>query len=160
MEGPDERQMIADLNGAPYILGESRGRWGRPEKPVLNWPTMIFWVSAAPREKGPDRFFLGLNCEGYPVRSPTGGFCDPDKGDILAADKWPKGTNRVADVFQFGWRNGAALYHPQDRVTWDAHPQAEWRQKYASLAWTRDHTIADYLQMVHELLNSSEYIGV
>ncbi|MGD9721494.1 MAG: hypothetical protein AB7O59_09820 [Pirellulales bacterium] len=158
MEHPEARQLAADLEAPPYLLGEGRGRWGRTSQPTSEWPIVFFWVQAGEREKGPDRFGLRLDCAGYATRSPTGGFWDLDKNEMLPEAKWPKGTNRVEDVFKFGWRGGTALYHPFDRVTWDAHPN--WPQQYASLAWTRDHTIADYLRMVHELLNCSEYRGV
>jgi hypothetical protein len=159
MDAPDERQMHADLRAAPFLVGQSKGRWGRVVvEPPPEWPVMLFSVAAAKRENAPDRFYLRLDCAGYPARSPTGGFWDPQTKDTLAAAKWPKGTKRVADVFKHGWRDGKALYHPFDRVTWDAHP--DWPQQYKHLTWTRDHTIVDFLLMVHGLLNSSEYTGV
>jgi hypothetical protein len=158
VEGPDERQMKADLEDTPFLIGQDKYRWGRVESPLPAWPKMLFWVAAPKREKGPERYYLKLDCAGYPARPPTGGLWDPQTKLTLTADKWPKGTKRVEDVFKFGWRNGEALYHPLDRVSWDAHP--DWPAKYQSLAWTRNHTIVDFLLMVHGLLNSSEYTGV
>ena len=157
MISPAQRQMNVDLEDTPFLIGHEKGRWGRVESPVPDWPTMLFWVTPAKRQTGPERFYLKLDCDGYPTRSPTGGLWDLSMQSTLVQDKWPKGTNRVEDVFKFGWRNGLALYHPLDRVSWDAHP--EWPGKYQSLAWSRDHTIVDFLLMVHGLLNSSEYTG-
>src|ERR1700730_9471473 len=111
MEGPDERQMHADLCAASFLIGQSKGRWGRVAvEPAPKWPMMHFWIGAAKRKDAPDRFYLRLDCAGYPTRPPTGGFWDPETKDTLAAAKWPKGIKRVEDVFKYGWRDGKALY--------------------------------------------------
>lgn len=158
MEQPDERQMLADLEDAPFLIGQSLGRWGRIEVPVPPWPTMIFWVAAAERVNSPRRFYLRLDCAGYRIESPTGTFWDPGTKEMLAHCLWPKGIGRVKAVFRVDWEGGTRLYHPFDRISMQKH--SNWSREYPHLVWTRDHSIADYLAVIHGLLNSKEYTGV
>jgi hypothetical protein len=103
MDGPDERQMLADLEGASFLSGNANGWWGRGEKPVLDWPTMLFWIAAADRLGAPARFHLKLECQGYPTAAPTGTFWDPENQQQLGASNWPKVTGQVLAVFNHGW---------------------------------------------------------
>jgi hypothetical protein len=153
MEGLDEKQMKHDLLSAEFTAGEAKGRWGRVAAPASPWPYMLFWIAPAKRANGPDRFIFRIDCKGYPIQSPTGGPWDLGTNAILAADKWPKGNGRIADVF----KHGASLYHPYDRVPMATHP--EWKTAHPRLIWTRDNTITDYLYAFHRLLNTSEYHG-
>jgi hypothetical protein len=161
MTEPDRRAMEIDLAGASFLSGVASSWWGHVEEPVPEWPHMLFWVAAAKRDKGPARFYLKLDCKGYPAVSPTGTLWDPETKQLLAATKWPKGTGQVHAVFQSAWENGSALYHPLDRVSMGKHLTAtnDWRVKYPGHVWKGDRNVTRYLTMVHRLLNSSEYTG-
>ncbi len=155
---PDERQMVADLQGASFLSGFANGWWGRVEEPVPTWPAMLFWVVAVARPSAPDQFHLRVDCRNYPTEAPTGTFWDLATGEQLAAAKWPKGTGQVEAVFKPGWESGRALYHPLDRVAMQGH--SDWPGKYPGYVWKGDRNITRYLTMVHKLLQSSEYTGV
>ncbi len=53
------------------------------------------------------------------------------------------------------------IYHPLDggSAAAAAHPR-KWPQQYRGIAWNPRRTFVDYLEMVHELLNSEGYTGV
>jgi hypothetical protein len=155
---PAERLMLADLAGPSFLSGAAEGWWGRVQEPVLAWPAMLFWVAAAPRPRGPERFVLRLDCGDYPTVSPTGAFWNLKAGEPLAPAQWPKGTGQVEAVFKSGWESGRALYHPLDRVSMQKH--ADWPAKYPAYVWRGERNVTRYLAMVHRLLQSSEYTGV
>ncbi len=158
---PDEAALLADVSGGPYLIGVADNRWGLAEtatrKAAITWPHVTFWIAASARPGAPDRYFLRLNCAGYPTQPPTGSFCEPDGDRVLAHARWPKGRDRVAAVFRTDWQGGSALYHPYDGVSLRQH--ADWPQKYPSLVWTSDHTIAHVLDEYQRLLSSDEYLG-
>ena len=74
--------------------------------------------------------------------------------------KRPKGRpdSRVAKVFRTDWESGKAFYHPYDRMAAKGH--TDWPKDQPSLIWDSDHTIVDYLEEIHSLLNSGDYIGL
>jgi hypothetical protein len=100
-----------------------------------------------------------LDLAGYRSVPPTGTFYDPVTEARLANDKRPKATgdSRFAKVFRTDWSGGSAFYHPYDRVAASGH--TEWPRTQAHLIWTHAHTIADYLQEFHALLNCGDYLG-
>ncbi len=108
MTEPDKRAMETDLTGTSFLSGVANGWWDHVEDSAPDWPTMIFWVAAAKRDKAPDRFYLKLNCKNYPTDSPTGTFWDPETKEQLAGRKWPKGSGQVSAVFNPTWENGVA----------------------------------------------------
>ena len=55
------------------------------------WPSVYFWMAAAPRTGAPDRYYVALNLSGYRSVPPTGPFWDPVKKQVLERGKWPKG---------------------------------------------------------------------
>lgn len=120
----------------------------------------ILWVQTAPRAEAPDRFYLQLDLEGYRTVSPTGTFWDPSTEASLAHDKRPKGKidSRCAKVFRTDWEGGRAFYHPYDRLAAAGHQQ--WTTEQPSLIWDCAHTIVDYLEEIHSLLNSGDYLGL
>ena len=164
MDKPDQRLFAADLDSAEFRAGALKGYWGLagtevlPEQP--GWPVRIIRVQSAAREGAPDRFFLRLDLEGYRTASPTGTFWDLNTGAALVAEKRPKGKkdSRCAKVFRTDWEGGQAFYHPYDRVAATGHPQ--WITEQPSLIWDSNHTIVDYLEEIHSLLNTGDYLGI
>lgn len=131
-----------------------------PEQPA--WAVRILWMAAAPRTNAPERFYVQLDLSGYRSASPTGTFWDPNTKSILEICKRPKGKpdSRFARVFRTdNWpHSGSAFYHPYDRVAAKDHTQ--WPKEQPHLIWDSNHTIVDYLEEFHSLLNSGDYIGV
>ena len=164
MDQPDQRLFEEDLLSAEFLAGMAKGVWGLPSLEVLpenlEWPKRILWIAAAARPNAPARFYILLNAAGYRSVPPTGTLWDSTTKSLLDHDKRPKGKadSRFAKVFRTDWENGSAFYHPYDRVAAQSHPQ--WAKEQPHLVWTDEHTIVDYLQEFHSLLNCGDYLGV
>ena len=164
MEKPDERLFEDDLRSAEFRAGVLKGFWDLaglgvlPE--ALAWPTRILWMEAAARANAPDRFYIQLDLSGYRAAAPTGTFWDPANRSVLDFSKRPKGKpeSRCAKVFRTDWQSGSAFYHPYDRVAAQGHPG--WAAEQPHCIWTSNHTIVDYLEEFHSLLNGGDYIGI
>lgn len=164
MDKPDQRLFEEDLLSAEFRAGAAKGFWGVagsdlvPEQP--QWPKRALWIAAAARPNAPQRYYVLLDLAGYRSVPPTGAFWDVTTKAALEPPKRPKGSldSRFAKVFRTDWNNGTAFYHPYDRVAAQGHP--EWLKTQPHLIWTDGHTIVDYLQEVHSLLNCGDYLGV
>ena len=149
MSAPDERAFEADVAKPAFRLGQAEGRW-RLLKTV--WPFVFMSVTA----KDGRAFTLRFNCAGYPQTPPTAGPWDINRNAVLAIDRWPRGVSgRVKAVFRPDWKNGAALYLPCDRESIAGHPN--WRTEMPSKIWRPADGILQYLELVHELLQSRDY---
>jgi hypothetical protein len=163
---PDQRLFEADLQLAEYRNGVAKGLWDQligdalPE--ATAWPSVYFWMAAAPRIGTPGRYYVALNLSGYRSVPPTGPFWDPVTKQRLDFAKWPKGKpeSRFATVFRTeGFSaQGKAFYHPYDRAPVSDHPQ--WKTEQPHLVWTSSHTIVDYLEEFQSLLMSGDYLGI
>jgi hypothetical protein len=164
VDKPDQRLFEADLASAEFRAGALKGYWGvagtddLPEPPA--WPARILWVAAAPRSGAPDRYFLRLDLADYRSVPPTGTFWDLTTDAMLEVDKRPKGRadSRVAKVFRTDWEGGRGFYHPYDRLAAAGHPK--WVTEQPSLIWDSKHTIIDFLEEIHSLLTSGDYLGL
>jgi hypothetical protein len=164
MEKPDQRLLEADLLSAEFRTGVVKEYWNLagtdvlPEQP--EWPNRVFWIAAAPRPNAPARFYVHLDLAGYRSVPPTGTFWNPVTKSTLDFSLRPKGKadSRVAKVFRTDWENGRAFYHPYDRLAAQGH--TDWPKDQPHLLWTINHTIVDYLQEIHTLLNHGDYIGI
>lgn len=149
MIGPDQRAFEADVAKAAFRLGVAEGRW---RLAALAWPFAFIGVVA----KDGREYVLRLNCAGYPQVAPTGGPWDLLAGRILAFDLWPRGRGgRVSAVFRTDWKGGAALYLPCDRESLVGHEN--WRRDTPSKIWRPADGVVQYLELVHELLQSRDY---
>jgi hypothetical protein len=147
---PDERAFRADVVKATFRLGERERRWRLVE---ITWPYALIGVTA----KDNREYVLRFNGEGYPQIPPTAGPWDIERNAILAFDRWPRSTGgRVASVFRTGWKGGSALYLPCDRESIRGHDN--WRNEMPSKIWDPAKGIIHYLELVHELLNSADYV--
>jgi hypothetical protein len=146
---PDQRAFEADLGKPAFRLGVVQGRWRHM---TTQWPFVLFAVMA----RDGTEHVLRLNCGGFPDAPPTGGPWDPQVNTILAFDRWPRGRGgRLSAVFRTDWQGGTALYLPCDRVSIAGHPN--WRSEMPSKIWRPCDGITQYLELVHELLNCSDY---
>ncbi len=150
MTAPDERAFRADVAKAAFRLGELEARW---RLVGIVWPYALIGVTA----KDGCEYVLRFNCEGYPQSPPTAGPWDLERNAILAFDRWPHSNGgRVASVFRTGWKGGSALYLPCDRESIRGHDN--WRNEMPSKIWDPAKGIIHYLELVHELLNSADYV--
>ena len=149
MIGPDQRAFEVDVAQAAFRLGQMEGRWHLIS---AVWPFAFFGVVA----KDDREIVLRLNCAGYPQAAPTGGPWDMKTNRVLSFDLWPRGHGgRVSAVFRTDWKNGSALYLPCDRASLVGHDN--WYHEMPSKIWRPDDGIIQYLELVHELLQSRDY---
>lgn len=149
MAAPDERALQADIAKPSFRLGEMDERWRLIK---VEWPYLFVSV----RAKDGEDFTLRLDCLGYPQSPPTGGPWDIEKNAVLEHTNWPRSNGgRVGAVFNPGWKAGTALYLPCDRESIVGHDN--WRQEMPSKIWRPEDGIVQYLELVHELLNSRDY---
>lgn len=149
MISPDQRAFEVDVAKATFRLGVAEGRWRLIE---VVWPFVFISIAA----KDGLEFVLRFNCAGYPQTPPTGGPWDRDLNQTLAFNLWPQGQGgRVSAVFRHDWKNGTALYLPCDRESFAGHEN--WRHEMPSKIWRPTDGIVQYLELVHELLQSRDY---
>jgi hypothetical protein len=168
MDTPDQRLFEEDVASAEFQIGAAKGRWGMPALELLTedfkWPRRLLWVAAAPRPGAAGRFYIAMDAAGYRAVPPTGSFWDPATRSLLDLKNWPKGKpgSRFAKVFRTDWNNRTAFYHPYDRVAAEGHKE-QWKQgakEDTRRRWTSEHTIVDYLEEFHGLLNCGDYVGI
>jgi hypothetical protein len=146
---PDERAFRADAAKPALRLAEVEGRF-RIIK--VNWPMVLAGVTAADGAE----FCLRLDCGGYPASAPTGRLWNAKTDAPLAVALWPGSKGgRVKAVFRSDWKDGTALYLPCDRVAREGHDN--WRQETPTMIWDPKRGLAQYLEIVHELLNCGDY---
>jgi hypothetical protein len=154
-----------DLASGAFQAGCVRGRWGLfddtplPEgTPPITWPNVVIWISAAQRQKSPERYYFYFNLEGYPAAAPTSHCWDPKTRAVLAEELWPRSRDPAELTFRQNWPgNGKrALYAPWDRIAQIGH---EWGHLTGQMWNPEKHTIVDYLRLTYELLNASHYTG-
>lgn len=146
---PDERALQADISKAAYRLASAEGRW-RIE--AVRWPAVLVSVWAADGRP----FGLNVDCAGYPAQPPTARLWDIAADLPLPFDRWPRSRGgRVAAVFRTDWRAGTALYLPCDRVSREGHDN--WTRETPTMLWRPERGLAQYLEIVHELLNCTDY---
>lgn len=146
---PDERALLGDLGKGLFRLGVAEQNW-RLER--VQWPK----VHIALRARDSRWFSLRFDCTNYPVWAPTACLWDFERDARLVVELWPKSRGgRVAAVFNPGWKDGSALYLPCDRETMPGHDA--WLTTMPALVWRPADGIVQYLEIVHELLNSHDY---
>lgn len=145
----EEKKLLEEhLRGARFLAGAIRGRWKLSR---LDWPWLYIEVSA----RDGRWIALKIDCTGYPQVAPTATPWAMDTNAMLPAGLWPRG-GRVSCVFRPDWKNGAALYLPCDRLSIEGHPN--WHAEYPSLIWRPDRGVSQYLEAIHDLLQSHELI--
>lgn len=152
---PDERALRAHLEQGPFQSGVDRGRW---RLVAIEWPFVLIAIGAASRAGAPNELVLRFECTNYPQQSPTAQPWDSALNSPLAPARWPHGRARVPLAFNPAWQSGRCLYLPCDRLSMQGHEQ--WRTQHPALLWSPSGDITQYLRIVYELLNSSDYTGM
>ena len=146
---PDERALRADVAKATFRVGTAEGRWCLRR---IEWPFVMIDVTARDGRE----FTLRFDLAGYPETPPTAGPWDLERNAVLDKALWPShGGGRLGAVFRPDWKGGTALYLPCDRQSIAGHEP--WRSQMPSKIWRPSTGITHYLELVHELLNCSDY---
>jgi len=151
----DARVFHAHIQAGPFQNGIDRGRWRLIS---IDWPHAIIAVAAAPRDNAPDEYAFRFNLAGYPQTAPTAQPWDVARNAALQTAQWPSGQARVSLAFNPGWQGGGALYLPCDRISIQGHDA--WRTQHPHMLWRPTGDITQYLEIVHDLLTSSDYSGI
>jgi hypothetical protein len=147
--GPDQNALLRDLASPTFRVGVRRGRW------VLlgvNFPLVMFFVTAPVRLGGPTGFLLRSDCSGYPATAPNSQLWHGHDNQPLADAHRPKNKQGGTMISFSTW--GACLYHPIDRLA-----RSHWSGQHEELCWTADKTIVFLLETVHGILDSTDYAG-
>ncbi len=152
---PDEQAFLDEVAEGGFQLAVHLGRWRIVR---IAWPIVEVEIAAAPRAGAPDTYGFRFDCTGYPQAPPTAQPWFTATGAPLPFGLWPAGARRVSAVFRPDWQNGSCLYAPCDRMSIAGH--ANWRQEHAAYIWRPEKGLQQYLEFLHELLNSVDYMGV
>lgn len=150
MISPDEKSLRADIESGRFLAGEARKRWRLVS---ICWPAVLIAVAA----RDGHEYVLRFDCSGYPHNPPTARLWDTDGNSPLEFALWPKGSGRITSVFRNDWKGGIALYLPCDRTAIEGHDN--WRSEHPSKIWNPSKGITHYLEIVHELLQSRDYVA-
>lgn len=151
--GPDEQVFRSHMERGPFQSGVARGRWRLVS---IDWPHALIGVNAAARDGGPGEYVFRFDCSDYPASAPTAQPWDLESGTPLEHKRWPTGRSRVPLAFNPNW-NPQALYLPCDRLAMPGHDP--WREQHPQMVWSPAGDITQYIRIVHELLNSTDYTG-
>ena len=138
--------LTSHLHSGRFQSGVVAGRWTLID---LAWPHVNVGITAADQRQ----FVLRFDCTGYPDEAPTAQLWDGTARTLLPFDKWPRG-GRVSQMFNPGWKQGTAIYIPCDRQAIEGHNN--WLAEYPWLIWKPEVGLLQYIQAVHETLQSSE----
>lgn len=152
---PDEQAFLDEVAEGSFQLAVYLGRWHIVR---ITWPIVEVEITAASRAGAPDTYGFRFDCTGYPQNPPTARPWLPATDAPLPSDLWPAGARRVSAVFRPDWQNGSCLYAPCDRISIAGH--ANWHQEHAAYIWRPEKGLQQYLEFLHELLNSADYTGV
>ncbi len=152
---PDEQAFLDEVAEGSFQLAVHLGRW---RVVCINWPIAEIEIAAAPRKGAPDAYGFRFDCTGYPQDPPTARPWLSANSSPLPFGQWPTGARRVSAVFRPDWHSGTCLYAPCDRMSIIGH--TNWPQEYAAYIWKPEKGLQQYLEFLHELLNSVDYKGV
>lgn len=153
---PDTSLFFAHLSGSEFQAGVDRGQWGISTEAIeASWPFVIIWIDAAAKTGCQRRYYFKFDLGGYPSAAPTACPWDDSTNTRLANSLWPKGSKFVSKTFNFSW-NPNALYAPCDRVAMVGHEI--WKTQFPEFWWQPTFQITVYLNFLHHLLHSSDYV--
>lgn len=152
---PAERVFNTHLVQGPFLSGVARKRWRLIS---IEWPIALIAVSAATRPNGSDEYVLRFDLTNYPQFGPTARPWNSTLNAPLEDGMRPHGKIHVPKAFRTDWKNGIALYLPCDREAIQGHDT--WQHQHPSMIWNPNGDITQYLRIVHDLLNSSDYTGL
>ena len=147
---PDEKALRSDVESGRFLAGEARRRW---RLITIEWPYVQISVTA----KDEREFVLRFDCANYPQNPPTARLWDTARTAPLPLGDWPKGGGRIAAVFNANWKPGGALCLPCERTAIEGHDN--WRHEHPSKIWNSAKGISQYAEIVHELLQSRDYLA-
>jgi hypothetical protein len=161
---PDQLLFEEHLKVPEYRQGEILGYWGKVNADVNSekgavWPHSLFWISVPERANSKiAKYFLRIELTNYNILAPAGCFWDVEQNCRLDNKFWPRVTGPMQAGFRIDWSSPVELYAPWDRGGVKAHP--EWVAANSAVSWKSGTSkIHNYLEIMHEILNSEHYHG-
>ena len=150
MTGPDERAFEADVAKATFRLGAAEGRWRLAE---VSWPFVFIGISARDARE----YILRFNCAGYPQAAAVGSALGPEDQPSARLRSVAARARRArsAQFFAPTGRTAPRLYLPCDRESFVGPRQLAARDAVEDRR--PGDGIVQYLELVHELLQSRDY---
>jgi hypothetical protein len=144
---PAEQAIRADLDSARFRVGVRRGQWRQVS---YVFPLLVVAVASTEPDGSSREYFFRFELTGFPGAAPEVRIWDPSTNNLLAPDKRPKGSTRVAEAFK-AW-GGGTVYRPWDRL---AGVHGNWATAYPTLAWYPKRELTFVLEDLHGLLASN-----
>jgi len=147
---PDDQAQNAvavDLASARFRAGVGRGQW---EQVSFRFPVLVVAVAAIEPDGKPGEYCFRFELSGFPGTAPEVKIWDTETNAPLAADKRPKGSDRVNKAFQVWGDN--TVYRPWERFS-SVHNN--FAQNFPELAWHPERDLTFILEDLHGLLTSN-----
>jgi hypothetical protein len=145
---PAEAAVDADLSSARFRAGVARRNWR-----VLRYefPVLVVAVAAVETDGSRAEYAFHFELGGYPAMAPQAAIWDLGAETVLAVNRRPKGSPRIAAAFQ-SWGPPDTVYRPWERIS-GAH--GDWVRRYPDLAWHAKRDLAFALEDLHGILTSN-----
>jgi hypothetical protein len=146
-QGPVERAIAVDLESSRFRVGVHRKHWRQVS---YKFPVLVVALSAIEPDGSSSEYFFNFELTGFPGAAPEVRIWDPSTNTLLAIEKRPKGSGRVAEAFK-AW-GGGTVYRPWDRL---AGAHGNWATAYPTLAWNPKRDLTFAMEDLHGLLTSN-----
>ena len=147
---PDDQAqnaVVVDLASARFRAGVGRGQW---KQISFKFPVLVVAVAAIEPDGKPSEYCFRFELSGFPGTAPEIKIWDTETNELLAADKRPKGSDRVNKAFQVWGDN--TVYRPWERFS-SVHNN--FAQNFPQLAWHPGRDLTFILEDLHGLLTSN-----
>lgn len=153
---PQEQAINGAFNARAFRLGEARKRWRLAR---CDGAVAIIAITCADRGDGVVEYLFRFDLTNYPSEAPTAKLWDEEKQAMLQQKLWPNGGARIAQVFNSSFPH-ECLYLPCDRAAIANHGE-RWLEQddNKDLIWKPERGLVFYLEVVSELLTSTDYTG-
>lgn len=148
-ENPAKAAADADLASPRFRAGVLRKHW---RKVSYDFPLLIVAVAAVEPDGAASEYSFRFELTGFPAVAPAVQIWDCAKSELLAVDRRPKGSQRVAEAFKNWGPNKDTIYRPWERTS-GAHNN--WAQSHPDLAWHAKRDLTFVLEDLHGLLTSN-----
>lgn len=146
-EDPVQSAAAADLTSTRFLAGVVRRQW---RKVSYEFPVLVMSVAAIEPDGRQSEYFFRFELSGFPGTAPEVKIWDPESNALLAVQKRPKGSGRVAKAFQ-DWEH-KTVYRPWERFS---ARHNNFAQNFPDLAWHPKRDLTFILGDLHGLLTSS-----
>jgi hypothetical protein len=144
---PSAARAAADLAEGEFLAGLDAGHW---RVIAFAFPTLDFAIAATDAQGKLTEYGFRAELSNFPAQAPMVRIWDHAGNRPLAADKRPKGSQRINTTFQV-WTDDT-VYRPWDRKTGPHNGNAA---RSPHLAWRPERHLSFIFRDLHGILNSN-----